>query len=74
MRDQIGFIRNGGTEVDPITRDTNRYAALTLSADGRTMATVLSKSSATISVLSKVHGRSVNLDKSCLSPMIIWDR
>jgi eukaryotic-like serine/threonine-protein kinase len=57
QRDQIGFLRSGGGEVEPITRDTNRYATLTLSADGRTIATVLTKSSATLSVLSNAHGQ-----------------
>ena len=56
-RGQIGFLRDTGTEIEPITRDTNRYTTLTLSADGRTIATVLARSYASIYVLSKVaHG------------------
>jgi len=51
-RGQIGFLRGTGGEIEPITRDTNRYAGLTLSADGKTLVTVLARSSATISVLS----------------------
>jgi serine/threonine protein kinase len=51
-RSQIGFVRD--TSIEPITRDTNKYGTLTLSADGRTLATVLSRTFASISVLS--HG------------------
>jgi eukaryotic-like serine/threonine-protein kinase len=50
---QIGFIRGTGGNIEPITRDTNRYATLTLSRDGKTLATVLARSYATISVLSR---------------------
>jgi serine/threonine protein kinase len=37
---QIGFLPVGGGTIRPITRDTNSYRSLTLSADGKTMATV----------------------------------
>jgi Tol biopolymer transport system component/DNA-binding winged helix-turn-helix (wHTH) protein len=50
---QIGFLRGTGGDIEPITRDTNKYTTLTLSADGKTLATVLARSYATISVLSK---------------------
>jgi Tol biopolymer transport system component/predicted Ser/Thr protein kinase len=53
---QIGFVRSTGGDIKPVTRDTNRYTTLTLSADGRTLATVLGRSYATISVLSKAGG------------------
>jgi len=53
-RGQIGFLRDTGAEIEPITRDTNRYTTLTLSADGRTLATVLARSYATIYVLSNM--------------------
>jgi serine/threonine protein kinase/Tol biopolymer transport system component len=49
---QIGFLDSKGAEIEPITRDTNAYTTLTLSADGRTLATILRRSYATISVLS----------------------
>ena len=52
-RGQIGFLRSTGGDIEPITRDTNRYTTLALSADGKTLATVLARSYATISVLSK---------------------
>ena len=50
-RAQVGFLRGTG-DIEPVTRDTNQYKTLTLSADGRTLATVLARSYATVSVLS----------------------
>ena len=56
-RTQIGFLSGPGTSIEPITRDTNRYETLTLSADGRTLATVQTRSYSTVYVLSKAgHG------------------
>ena len=43
LRAQIGFLPDGGNSVQPITRDTNSYRSLTLSADGKTLATVQMK-------------------------------
>jgi serine/threonine protein kinase len=40
LRAQIGMISQAGGQIQPITRDTNSYSALTLSADGKTAATV----------------------------------
>ncbi len=40
QRAQIGFLPTGGSALQPITRDTNSYATLTLSTDGKTLATV----------------------------------
>ena len=54
---QIGFLSGTGGDIEPITRDTNKYATLTLSADGRTLATVLARSYATISILSGAGGK-----------------
>jgi eukaryotic-like serine/threonine-protein kinase len=57
---QIGFVSGTAAEIEPITRDTNHYTTLTLSADGKTLATVLARSLATVSVLSKTgHGFAV---------------
>jgi eukaryotic-like serine/threonine-protein kinase len=50
---QIGFVGSTGGNIEPITRDTNGYETLTLSSDGRTLATVLKRSYGTISVLSQ---------------------
>jgi len=49
---QIGFLSLTGGDIEPITRDTNNYKTLTLSADGRTLATVLARSYATVYILS----------------------
>jgi len=43
LHGQIGFMPSPGEEFQPITRDTNGYGTLTASADGRTLATVQSK-------------------------------
>jgi len=40
QRAQIGFLPSGRGALQPITRDTNSYRTLTLSADGRTLASV----------------------------------
>ena len=42
-RSQVGFISLPDGEFHPISRDTNSYATLTLSADGKTLATVQQK-------------------------------
>ena len=51
QRSQIGFVAEGANQLQPITRDTNSYATLTLSADGKTLATVLTKSTQNLYVL-----------------------
>jgi eukaryotic-like serine/threonine-protein kinase len=43
QRAQIGLAREGRATFQPITRDTNSYATLTLSSDGKTLATVQTK-------------------------------
>ena len=50
-RTQIGMISNSGGPIQPITRDTNRYETLTLSADGKTAATVQVRSQSTLTLL-----------------------
>jgi serine/threonine protein kinase len=42
-RGQIGFLSNTGQKLQSITRDTNGYTTLTVSADGRILATVQTK-------------------------------
>jgi Tol biopolymer transport system component len=63
---QIGFLSRTGGDIQPITRDTNGYTTLALSADGKTLATVLARSYATISVLSEV-GRQFGEPRPLLS-------
>ncbi|MFZ0773343.1 MAG: protein kinase [Candidatus Sulfotelmatobacter sp.] len=50
-RAQIGFISDAGGQIQPITRDTNRYTTLTLSADGRTLASVQLKTTQNLYLL-----------------------
>lgn len=50
---QIEFLRSTHNDVEPITRDANRYRTLTRSADGRTLATVQARSYGKISILSQ---------------------
>ena len=40
---QIGFLSSTGREFEPITRDTNSYRSLSVSADGTSLATVQTK-------------------------------
>ncbi len=48
-RAQIGLLSAAG-ELRPVTRDTNRYMTLTVSADGKTASTVQVKNSRTLTV------------------------
>lgn len=57
-RSQIGFIPEEGGQLRPITRDTNSYATLTLSADGKTVATVQTKATKNLYVLSATDKQS----------------
>jgi len=51
LRGQIGFFPSTGGEFQPITRDTNGYSTLTVSADGKTLATVQTKATLNIYLL-----------------------
>jgi hypothetical protein len=44
-----------GKEIGPITRDTNHYRNLSLSADGKTIATVLARRYRTIDAIRRLH-------------------
>ena len=50
-RRQIGYVALADGQLRPISRDTNSYATLTLSADGRTLATVQQKVASNFYVL-----------------------
>ena len=50
-RSQIGFVSLSDSQVRPISRDTNSYSTLALSADGRTLATVQQKAVRNLFVL-----------------------
>jgi eukaryotic-like serine/threonine-protein kinase len=51
VRGQIGFLPSTGEKFQPITRDTNGYTTLTVSADGRTLATVQTKTNHSVYVV-----------------------
>ena len=47
-RSQIGFVSNPGGQFHTITKDTNDYQTITLSADGKTLATAQQKRTQTL--------------------------
>lgn len=51
QRSQIGLISAGNGHLSTITRDTNSYATLTVSSDGKTLATVQTKNSQNLYVV-----------------------
>jgi eukaryotic-like serine/threonine-protein kinase len=50
-RAQIGLVPRAGGQIQPITRDTNSYDTLTVSADGKTAATVQVRTANSLSLL-----------------------
>ncbi|MFZ0818330.1 MAG: protein kinase [Candidatus Sulfotelmatobacter sp.] len=50
-RSQIGMVSHAGGQIQPVTRDTNEYDTLTLSADGKTAATVQVRTAYSLSLL-----------------------
>ena len=50
-RSQVAFVSEPAGQFRPITRDTNNYQTLTVSADGRTLATVQQKATQTFYLL-----------------------
>jgi Tol biopolymer transport system component len=54
FRDQIGFLPASGGKIRLITRDTNDYWSLTVSSDGRALATVPGKAELTAYVVAGV--------------------
>jgi eukaryotic-like serine/threonine-protein kinase len=48
---QIGFFALSNEQIHPISRDTNRYSTITLSGDGKTLATVQQKAVSSLSLL-----------------------
>ena len=50
-RIQIGFVSPSDGQLRPISRDTNSYSTLTLSSDGKTLATVQQKTVSNLFVL-----------------------
>jgi serine/threonine protein kinase len=50
-RRQIGVVSSTGGKLRPVTRDTNSYSGLTMSADGKTVATVQVKTTRSLEVI-----------------------
>ena len=51
-REQIFFVAYPAGHMDPITRDTNNYSDLSVSANGQILATVLSEERWSLEVIS----------------------
>jgi serine/threonine protein kinase len=60
-RHQIGFVGLSDGQLHPISRDVNSYATLTLSADGKTLATVQQKAVSNFYVLPAEGSTSANI-------------
>ena len=58
---QIGFLPSTGEGFQPITRDTNGYATLTVSADGRTLASVQQKTTRDVYLVPGAGNQSAQL-------------
>lgn len=54
---QIGFLSKSGREFQAITRDTSIYRSLTVSADGRTLATVQMKTANSVYLLTNAGAK-----------------
>ncbi len=52
LRSQIGLIPHAGGAIQPVTRDANTYDTLTLSADGKTAATVQVRTTSSVNLIS----------------------
>jgi Tol biopolymer transport system component len=57
LRAQIGLISHTGGQIQPITRDTNTYDTLTMSADGKTAATVQVRTTSSLSLISSASSQ-----------------
>ncbi|MGO9518755.1 MAG: protein kinase domain-containing protein [Candidatus Korobacteraceae bacterium] len=51
QRAQIGMISRANGQIQPVTRDTNSYSTITLSADGKTAATVQERITRSLNLL-----------------------
>ena len=61
-RQQIGFIPASGGSPQPITRDANRYVTLTVSADGKAIATVQQKTTENLYLLSGAGAQNAGIE------------
>jgi len=60
LRAQIGVISSAEKQIQPITRDTNTYDTLTVSADGKTAATVQVRTTKSLSLITNASSRANN--------------
>jgi eukaryotic-like serine/threonine-protein kinase len=60
-RQQIGYVSASGGTFEPISRDTDSYHTLTLSSDGKTLATVRTKTTQSLYVLPAAGSQSSDL-------------
>ncbi len=67
-RKQMGLISRSGGEIQPLTRDTNGYSALTVSSDGKTIATVQVKLTRTVSLV-PLSGTALHSSEAPLLPV-----
>jgi eukaryotic-like serine/threonine-protein kinase len=57
LRSQIGLISHAGGQIQPVTRDTNSYDTLTVSADGKTAATVQVRTTSSLSLITNASSQ-----------------
>lgn len=57
LRSQIGLISHAGGQIQPVTRDTNSYDTLTVSADGKTAATVQVRTTSSLSFITNASSQ-----------------
>jgi serine/threonine protein kinase len=74
-RRQIGLVSTGSNTAQPVTRDTNSYVTLTLSADKKTAATVQLKTTHTLDLIDGVGraGRVVTVPRSRVERVSAFD-
>ena len=69
LRSQIGMVSRAGGQIQPITRDTNSYDTLTVSADGKTAATVQLRTTNSLSLIPSATAQT-NTPTQSLAPAL----
>ena len=74
-RNQIAYISYPAGKISPITRDTNNYSDLSVAADGRVLATVLSENRWSLFVMpASAEGMGRQLTSTGASTNFTWTR
>ena len=60
VRSQIGLVSSAGGQMQPITRDTNTYDTLSVSADGKTAATVQLRTTNSLTLIANASSQGKN--------------